>query len=257
MTPRVMGLVLGLVVVAGCGSGAEKSTATSSNSPPTFETSAPTFAPTFVPTTSLPTTTTITANPPPTTNVDAPTPSAPLASGNDGAAMLTALDTLVVAGEERADTYDRDLFGGAWIDADGDGCDTRCEVLEAERTQLPGGQSGWLSVYDNYPITRAAEVDIDHMIPLAEAWRSGAWAWEPGRRIAFANDLDEPRALLAVSTVTNRSKSDSDPAGWKPANVMAWCGYADAWVAVKQKWELTADPAEVAALKAMVADRDC
>lgn len=255
MIPKVAGVALTLALVAGCGSHGERSSATPSTAPPTFETTAPTFAPTFVPTTAPPTTSV--EAPVATTTVDAPEPSVPLVGGSDGASLLAALDTLVVADEEQAETYDRNLFGGAWIDADGDGCDTRCEVLEAQRTTLPGGQSGWLSVYDNYPITTEGELDIDHVVPLAEAWRSGAWGWDPSRRIAFANDLDETRALVAVTAVTNRSKSDSDPAGWKPASPTAWCGYVDAWIAVKQKWNLTADLTEVAALRGMVAARTC
>lgn len=159
-----------------------------------------------------------------------------------------------------AGDYHRDRFG-SWVDADGDGCDTRAEVLIAEsrvRAQVdPAGcrvvAGDWLSAYDGYSTTDPSELEIDHVVPLAEAWRSGAWAWGPARRVAFANDLDEPRALAAVTAAANQAKRDRDPAAWQPSNRDAWCDYADAWVAVKLRWGLTADEAEVQALRSMLA----
>jgi len=90
-------------------------------------------------------------------------------------------------------------------------------------------------------------------VPLAEAWRSGASRWDPARRAAFANDLDAPQTLIAVTAATNRSKSDSDPSDWQPPNTSYWCTYASDWVAVKLRWGLTADPGEVRALTNMAA----
>ena len=72
------------------------------------------------------------------------------------------------------------------------------------------------------------------------------------RRQAFANDLDDPGALIAVTAATNRSKSDRDPASWQPPNEEAWCEFAAAWVTTKARWGLTADNAEVAALRNML-----
>lgn len=243
-------LALSFVVLVGCGSKAGKAADPAATTPATFEAPAPTFTPSFAPIT-----TTLPAASPGLAPNTAAEPAAPEEAGS--AALLAAIDTLIVADETHADSYSRDLFGGAWIDADRDGCNTRCEVLKAEQITLPGGKAGWLSLYDNYPITNEADLDIDHMIPLAEAWRSGAWSWDGSRRIAFANDLDEPGALIAVTAVTNRAKGDRDPGQWKPANVAGWCEYVDAWVATKRKWELTADTTEVAALREMVAAQNC
>jgi hypothetical protein len=159
---------------------------------------------------------------------------------------------LVVAPEGSGDGYSRDLFEH-WVDEDGDGCATRCEVLFAERWPvlpgLPGG--GWLSAYDGYSTDDPSELDIDHVVALAEAWRSGASAWDEDRRRAFANDLVEPGALIAVTAATNRSKSDRDPARWQPPRREFWCSYVGDWARVKLRWGLTADPAEVAALTNM------
>ncbi len=169
------------------------------------------------------------------------------------AAAAADLDRLVVEAEGPRPGYDRGLFVH-WVDDDGDGCDTRCEVLADERrTDLPGLTVGWLSIYDGYSTDNSSEFDVDHVVALAEAWDSGAWAWDASRRRAFANDLGDPRALIAVTAATNRSKSDRDPAEWQPPNRSAWCEFADAWIATKVRWGLTVDPAERNALANMLA----
>ncbi len=143
--------------------------------------------------------------------------------------------------------YSRAQFGDGWIDADHDGCDTREEVLIAESIEPPvvsriGGcavASGrWLDPYTATTYTSPGELDIDHVVPLANAWVSGASTWSPQQRISFANDLDAPE-LVAVSFVVNRSKGDRSPDEWKPPNQGDWCVYAKAWVSVKAKWHLT------------------
>ena len=112
--------------------------------------------------------------------------------------------TLVVAADHDFG-YARTLFRH-WIDADKDGCNTRYEVLISEATVKPKVGTGcylsggkWRSPYDAKVFTNSTGLDIDHMVPLAEAWRSGAWAWTPAQRMAYANDLDDPRPLLAVT----------------------------------------------------------
>lgn len=168
---------------------------------------------------------------------------------------LTMLGKLRSAGEVRTG-YDRDLFNH-WIDADGDGCNTREEVLIAEAIAKPVPGSGcsittgrWLSQYDGVSVTSARSLDIDHLVPLAEAWDSGARFWNSKQRQAYANDLGDPRALIAVTASTNRSKSDQDPAEWLPAR--GKCGYVSSWIAVKYRWNLSVDTAERAKLKSVL-----
>jgi hypothetical protein len=162
----------------------------------------------------------------------------------------------VVAPEVAAAGFQRGFFEH-WVDVDGDGCDTRCEVLEAERREdLPGLGVGWVSIYDGYGTSHPEELEIDHVVALREAWQSGADEWDPARRRAFANDLDEPGALIAVTASTNAAKSDRDPAEWQPPAPTGWCEFARSWTAVKVKWQLTADPAEVRALGNMLAACD-
>jgi hypothetical protein len=191
---------------------------------------------------------------PPADDAAPPQGSAPPEGSVPAPADGSVVDRLVVAPEGDGAGYDRDLFEH-WSDADGDGCDTRCEVLETERRDdlegLAGG--GWLSIYDGYTTPDEGELEIDHVVALAEAWRSGAASWDPGRREAFANDLDDPGALVAVTAATNRSKSDRDPASWQPPDRSAWCWFAGAWATTKVRWELTADRAEVDALRNMLA----
>ncbi|MER6998584.1 HNH endonuclease family protein [Streptomyces sp. NPDC000410] len=137
-----------------------------------------------------------------------------------------------------------------------DGCNTRMEVLLHEAAEspevLPGCKlSGglWWSYYDNKWLTSASALDVDHLVPLAEAWDSGASQWTAGRREAYANDLDEDRSLVAVSAASNRSKADKDPAEWLPPSLDVRCRYASEWIATKLRWGLTADTTEREALR--------
>ncbi|WP_084541075.1 HNH endonuclease family protein [Nocardioides alkalitolerans] len=166
-----------------------------------------------------------------------------------------AIADLPVATESRTG-YDRDLFKH-WVDADGDGCSTRNEVLIAEADDAPSVGSScaltggrWFSYYDATSYTSASSLDIDHMVPLAEAWDSGASGWTPARREAFANDLGEDYSLIAVSAATNRSKGDQDPAEWMPPAGYV-CRYVTEWVSVKVRWGLTVDSAERSALTSL------
>ena len=146
--------------------------------------------------------------------------------------------------------YNRDLFAD-WYDADRNGCNTRKEVLIAESLDpvqigsscsIIGGR--WFSIYDNVETTDSSKFDIDHMVPLSEAWDSGAWNWNADQRKHFANDLDQPFFLIAVTASSNRSKSDRDPAEWMPPNGGYHCEYVRIWIEIKRAWDLSVDQAE-------------
>ena len=149
--------------------------------------------------------------------------------------------------------YDRNLFKH-WIDADKNGCNTRAEVLIAEAVVKPkigkncaltGGK--WLSAYDGKLVTDASKLDVDYLVPLAEAWRSGAWAWTSKQRQDYANDLTDSRALIAVTSNSNRSKSDKDLRNWLPT--VGKCGYIKDWVAIKKRYSLTYDNLEMGVVR--------
>ncbi|MER5749238.1 HNH endonuclease family protein [Streptomyces sp. NPDC002088] len=136
-----------------------------------------------------------------------------------------------------------------------DGCNTRMEVLLSEAVDAPAVLPGcklsggrWWSYYDAKWLTSASALDVDHMVPLAEAWDSGASQWTAERREAYANDLDAQTSLVAVSAASNRSKADQDPAEWLPPAVDVTCRYASEWIATKLRWGLTVDAVESEAL---------
>lgn len=176
----------------------------------------------------------------------------PASADQDAAAQVSmplreAVLSLPMAAEHRTG-YERELFEH-WTDADGDGCHAREEVLIAESTVPPSTSSScsvtgeWHSYYDGATTTDASSFDIDHLVPLAEAWYSGAHVWTPERREAFANDLGDHRSLIAVSASSNRTKGAGDPAEWLP-QFGTRCRYIAEWTAVKLRWGLTVDPSE-------------
>lgn len=179
--------------------------------------------------------------------------SVPAASATITAADLPAL--LHVAPVDTSHRYDRTLFEH-WVDADADRCNTRYEVLIEESTTRPAvgpdcALSGgtWVSPYDGFATTDITQIQIDHVVALAEAWRSGAWAWTDTQRRAFANDLDVPYALTAASNTSNQAKADKDPAQWLPTNSSYICEYVTSWALVKYRWSLSVDEQELAALE--------
>ena len=158
--------------------------------------------------------------------------------------LVTAVRGLPVAAETRAG-YDRDRFR-LWVDANGDCQDTRDEVLAAESLVPVSGcdirVGKWRSYYDGVITRRSGDFDIDHLVPLAEAWDSGARRWTANTRQRYANDLRDARTLVAVTASANRSKSDRDPAEWLPR--LDKCRYVRQWVAVKIRWSLKVNAAE-------------
>ena len=139
----------------------------------------------------------------------------------------------------------------------GGGCDTRDVVLKRDGQNVQATTdckifSGtWFSVYDSKRISDPQGIDIDHMVPLAAGWRSGASKWTEDQRALFANDLTRPQ-LLAVSATSNRAKGDQDPSQWKPPNHGYWCQYAQNWITVKSFYMLTVTRDEKAALSDML-----
>ncbi|MGW7310137.1 HNH endonuclease family protein [Streptomyces sp. NPDC054835] len=165
------------------------------------------------------------------------------------------LARLKVAPQGSMTGYSRDRFPH-WAEQ-GDDCNTRETVLardgrDVRRDAECRAVSGtWTSVYDGRTFTKASGLDIDHTVPLANAWRSGADAWTQEKRKAFANDLTRPQ-LIAVSAVSNRSKGDQGPDEWQPPARSYWCAYARSWTAVKSSYALTVTKAEKAMLGTML-----
>lgn len=165
------------------------------------------------------------------------------------------LSELTVKAEGSTSGYSRDLFPH-WITQSG-ACDTREVVLKRDGTNVSQNSScaatsgSWYSEYDGETWTAAGDVDIDHIVPLAEAWTSGANSWTTAQRQAYANDLTRPQ-LIAVTDNVNQSKSDKDPAEWLPPRAAYHCTYARMWVQVKHYYDLSVDSAEKSALQGIL-----
>ncbi|WP_419994590.1 HNH endonuclease family protein [Streptomyces boninensis] len=169
----------------------------------------------------------------------------------DAATARTYLSEIKEAAEGSDSGYDRDKFPH-WSTVEG-ACNTRETVLKRDGKDVQQDSScaatsgTWESPYDDATWSAAADVDIDHVVPLAEAWRSGASEWTADRREEFANNL-EIAQLIAVTDNVNQEKGDKDPAEWMPPVSGYHCTYARMWVWVKHTYGMTADSAEKSAL---------
>jgi hypothetical protein len=182
--------------------------------------------------------------------VEALPPNIPSASS-----AQSQLNALTVRAEGSLTGYSRDLFPH-WITVSGT-CNTRETVLRRDGTNVAVNSScaatsgSWFSHYDGVTETAASEIDIDHVVPLAEAWRSGASSWSTARREDFANSLSTPQ-LLAVTDNSNQAKGDRDPASWRPSRTSFHCTYARMWIGTKYSWELSLQSSEKSALQSML-----
>ena len=156
--------------------------------------------------------------------------------------------------------YDRDDWRH-WTDDDSDCQDTRQEVLIAEsasQVRFSGDRqcrvkSGhWFDPYTGRVHRDPGGLDIDHLVPLANAHRSGGWAWSAQRKRQFANSLGDAAHLIAVTAAANREKGARGPEEWRPPETDYWCAYATAWAQVKRAWDLTVTHAEAVALREML-----
>jgi hypothetical protein len=198
-------------------------------------------------------TTTTPTSPNQSTDAHATAPTTAPVSAGTGLVRLT-----ITAPSHRA-TYSRTVDFGGWIDVHG--CqDTRATLLirtsQAPVTFTTSSDctvktGGWIDPWSGVVTTTAHDFQIDHTVPLANAWSSGAWAWTHDRRVEYANDLTDTDHLVAILARENESKSDSGPDEWKPPNQTAWCRYALVWDHIKAKWHLSATPAEWNALVEM------
>jgi len=165
------------------------------------------------------------------------------------------LNALTVATQGSTTGYSRDLFPH-WITISGS-CNTRETVLRRDGTGVIVNSScaptagSWFSPYDGATWTNPADVDIDHIVPLAEAWRSGANSWTTSRRQSFANDLSGPQ-LIAVTDNVNQAKGDQDPSTWQPPRTSYRCTYAKMWIRTKHNWSLRLQSSEKSALQSML-----
>ena len=155
--------------------------------------------------------------------------------------------------------YDRKQWRH-WADEDGDCQDARQETLIAESTiavtytaddrcRVESGR--WVGPYTGTEVTDPSDLDIDHMVPLANSHRSGGWSWSSEKKSSYANHLAYPGHLVASTARANRAKEAKGPEEWRPPNGDYWCQYALDWIEIKRAWDLTATEEEVNALREM------
>jgi hypothetical protein len=163
--------------------------------------------------------------------------------------------------------YSRDQFGPAWEDVDGNGCDTRNDILRRDLTKIAFEPESACTVasgvlHDPYTgrtigfrrgVGTSSAVQIDHVVALADAWRTGAAGWTPTKRLRYAND---PLVLLAVDGPTNEAKGDDDASDWLPPARGYDCTYAKKQIAIKRAYDLWMTSTEKQALVRVLAN-DC
>ena len=186
--------------------------------------------------------------PPPPTAAGAPVGS----SARDQLAALRIDDRPNPIGDYRREDWSH------WDDIDGNGCDARQDALIMWSTiAATVNRAGtcktitgwWVSPYDLVASANPGDFDVDHLVPLADAFDSGGWQWSASKRRQFANNQAE---LVVASASSNRSKGADSPDQWRPSNRGSWCAYATGWLGVKVAWELTATTAERDALGQML-----
>ncbi len=186
-----------------------------------------------------------------TTLLNAPTAQAAPPTPMSASAARSYLATVTPKAEGSTSGYSRDLFPH-WSTVSGS-CNTRETVLKRDGVNVVQDSAcaavsgSWYSEYDGATWTAASDLDIDHVVALAEAWRSGANSWTTSKRQQFANDLTRPQ-LIAVTDNVNQAKGDLDPGKWLPPRTAYRCTYARMWVHVKQHWGLSMDSGEKTAL---------
>ena len=172
-----------------------------------------------------------------------------------------ALEELSVSGPGSMSGYSREKFEH-WSNAREFGwevpeesCDVRDAALIRDGEDVVVGdgckvESGtWLDPYTTSTYTDPQDIDIDHVVPLANAWRSGASSWNADEREAYAN---APDVLLSVEDDANQEKGDKGPEAWKPPNEAIWCDYAVRWIGIKSDYGLSVNPDEKDALAGML-----
>jgi hypothetical protein len=189
-------------------------------------------------------------------NTEAPTETQSTALAERASTLLPAL----TIAEPTFHDYNRDEWQpNGWANLDHDCLDTRAEVLFSESVG-PGLvfnnktckvlAGNWNDEFTGQTFTSPKEVQIDHLVSLADANRSGGWAWPSDKKIEFSNDLSDPDHLNAMKSSENQAKSDKGPDEWMPPNDAARCRYVQAYARIKARWQLSVTKNQWRALQA-------
>ena len=176
---------------------------------------------------------------------------------NDLSSTIYSLTSLSIVDIPHVGTkYDRSEWKH-WVDSDRDCQDTRQEVLIIESLepvvfensdQCRVARGKWQGSFTSQTFDNPADLDVDHLVPLANAHNSGGWSWDAATKLNFANDLSYPHHLIAVDSSANRSKGAKSPDQWLPVNQSFHCEYVVSWINIKSTWNLSVTSSEFKAL---------
>lgn len=191
------------------------------------------------------------------TQAPAPSQTQVAPSNDSGDKVAIGGYNISVAEGENGNTYDREgKFGPAWgYDLNGNGCDTRNDILARDLKDTKVGKDGCTVLSGkmvNDPYTgktydwqrgrsTSMAVQIDHIIPLKYAWMHGADKWSQETREQYAND---PDVLVAADGPANAAKGAKGPSQWEPENKSYTCQYANDWLKIADKYNLSVDQAD-------------
>jgi hypothetical protein len=188
-------------------------------------------------------------------------------------AFLSNLKSLIYFKEKNTDgaggfePYNRSKHFGSWVSAEpGQSCkNTRAKILssrsEVPVEMAPNGctvrRGKWYDPYSNRYYTEASQIEIDHVVPLKNAYINGAHAWSKQKRCVYGNYLGNEFHLLAVQSSENSSKSDRTPERYVPPNRAYTCEYLKHWLQIKLYWRLTLTPSEKTRIVELLKENSC
>lgn len=171
---------------------------------------------------------------------------------------------------ENLPAYNRRQHFGSWVnDNPTENCyDTRNEVLirdasdpssvavnEKNKCQVVKGS--WPDPYTGQEYKLASAIQVDHVVPLRNAFNSGAHQWQPPRRCHYANYMGNEFHLRAVNGHENMSKGDKGPEGYMPPNAAFACQYLKEWMKIKAIWGLKVTEDEATSIVQLIQDHRC
>lgn len=182
-------------------------------------------------------------------------------SNSNSEELLKILTNLKVAPDCKLGKYSRKNWKH-WITEEKGGYNTRQKVLLEESLINPMVKKGskkiikgrWYGAYIDKLFNNPSDLDIDHLVPLGEAYKSGGCHWSKEKKKEYANYLKHKEELIAVSKGANRAKGQKDPAKWLPENQDYICEYVSNWLVVKNRWDLWIDKAEKKAIAKAIED---
>jgi hypothetical protein len=180
---------------------------------------------------------------------------------------LLSWQTVVSKKTINAPAYIRKIHFGSWVknSSDSNCYSTRAKVLIRDSKKsvtfkdnnctVDSGE--WLDPYSLETLTNAQDMQIDHMVPLKDAYISGAYKWTYQARCLYGNYLGYKAHLISAYGEENNQKGDQTPADYMPPNDAYKCQYLKDWLFVKGLWGLTMDTAEASAIKDLIQKHNC